>query len=174
MQKVSSGEKVTVPVAARTLGVSKGTVVHYLNNGKLTRIKQGSTVYISLDEIRGLLDTQADQDQDTSTPPKSPAEPKEVTDPAVRTPADHEIHISVDRAHYEGLLTRLGQLKVENQNLLAYKDSIVKTKVSLNEREKELQKVKAKLHMMEEELRRLKKMGWWKRVFGRKWRMTGG
>jgi hypothetical protein len=44
----------------------------------------------------------------------------------------------------------------------------------LNDRERELQKVTAKLHMMEEELRRLKKMGWWNRVFSRKWRMIGG
>jgi excisionase family DNA binding protein len=174
MEKMSSGEKVTVQVAARTLGVSKGTVVHYLNNGKLTRIKEGSTVYISLDEIRGLMDMQADQDEDISTSPKNPAEPKVATDPGIRVPADDEIQISVDRAHYEELLTRLGQLEVKNRNLLAYKDTIVKTKVNLNEREKELQKVKAKLRMMEEELRRLKKMGWWKRVFGRKWRMTGG
>jgi hypothetical protein len=51
---------------------------------------------------------------------------------------------------------------------------MVETKGALSHKEKEFQQAKAKLHMMEEELRRLKKMGWWKRVFGRKWKMTGG
>jgi len=172
MQTKSSGEKVTIQVAARALGVSKGTVVHYLNNGKLTRIKEGSTVYISLDEIRGLLEPEADKG--ISGPVKSPAKPDKVTVSTVKTAADDKLHTTVDRARYEEVLTKLARLESENQNLLAYKDSIVKTKATLNEREKELHQVKAKLHMMEEELRRLKKMGWLKRVFGRKWRMTGG
>jgi excisionase family DNA binding protein len=171
MRKTSSGEKITIQAAAKALGVSRGTVVHYLNNGKLTRLKEGSTVYISLDEIHGLLDR--DHEQDISRH-KSPAEPEEITDSPVETAADDRIHVTVDRAHYEELLTKLAQLELDKQNLLAYKDSIVKTKATLNDKEKELQQVKAKLHMMEEELRRLKKMGWLKRVFGRKWRMTGG
>jgi len=82
--------------------------------------------------------------------------------------------VIVDRDHYEEMLTRLGRLELENRNLLVYKDSMVKTKSLLNDRERELQKVTAKLLMMEEELSRLKKMGWWNRVFGRKWRMIGG
>jgi hypothetical protein len=68
----------------------------------------------------------------------------------------------------------LGQLESENKDLAKYRDSMVETKAALNQKEKNLQQAEAKLHMMEEELRRLKKMGWWKRVFGRGWRMTGG
>ncbi len=49
-----SKEKVTIQVAAKTLDVSKGTIVTYLNKGLLTRIKQGGRIYISLDEVRGL------------------------------------------------------------------------------------------------------------------------
>jgi excisionase family DNA binding protein len=55
MQKTLPEEKVTIQAAARTLGVSKGTVVHFLNNGKLTRIKEGSAVFVSMDEIETLL-----------------------------------------------------------------------------------------------------------------------
>lgn len=172
MRKTSSGEKFTIQAAAKALDVSKGTVVHYLNNGKLTRLKEGSTVYISLDEIRDLLDS--DHKQEIGGSHKSPAEAKKITDSAIETTADDQIQVTVDRAHYEELLTKLAQLELEKQSLLTYKDSIVKTKASLNEREKELQQVKAKLHMMEEELRRLKKMGWLERIFGRKWKMTGG
>ncbi len=172
MKKTSSEKKVTIQVAARTLGVSKGTVIHYLNNGKLTRIKEGSTVYILMDEIRALLDTK--KDLGATSPQARPTEIEDIRVPEVRSDDGDGTNVTVDIGHYEALLTRLGQLEFENQNLLVYKDSMVKTKATLGDREKELQEVKVKLHMLEEELRRLKKMGWWKRVFGRKWRMTGG
>jgi hypothetical protein len=49
-------EKVTIQLAAKTLGVSKGTIINYLNNGLLTRIKEGGLIYISMDEVRALED----------------------------------------------------------------------------------------------------------------------
>jgi hypothetical protein len=49
-KKASPGGKVTIQAAARTQGVSKGTVVHFLNNGKLTRIKEG-VVALNLEHI---------------------------------------------------------------------------------------------------------------------------
>jgi len=172
MKKASSGEKVTIQVAAKTLGVSKGTIVHYLNNGRLSRIKEGSTVYISTAEISGLLETR--EDTGVISPKARVAESKDVVVTKAKSSEADGTTVTVDRNHYEEILTRLGQLELENRNLLVYKDSMVKTKSVLNDREKELQKVTAKLHMMEEELRRLKKMGWWNRVFGRKWRTIGG
>jgi excisionase family DNA binding protein len=172
MKKLSSGEKVTIQMAAKTLGVSKGTIVHYLNNGRLSRIKEGSTVYISADEISKLLETR--DDPGVVTPKARIAERKHVVVTKVKSSEGDGTNVTVDRNHYEEILTRLGQLELENRNLLVYKDSMVKTKSALSDREKELQKVRAKLHMMEEELRRLKKMGWWNRVFGRKWRTIGG
>jgi hypothetical protein len=45
-------EKVTIQVAAKTLGVSKGTIITYLNKGLLTRIKEGSRIYVSKDDVR--------------------------------------------------------------------------------------------------------------------------
>ncbi len=172
MKKESSVEKVTIRVAAKTLGVSKGTIVHYLNNGRLSRIKEGSTVYISTDEISRLLE--AREDPGVITPKAKVAEGKHVVVTKVKSSEGDGTTVTVDRNHYEEILTRLGKLELENRNLIVYKDSIVKTKSVLNDRERELQKVTAKLHMMEEELRRLKKMGWWNRVFGRKWRTIGG
>ena len=172
MKKASSEEKVTIKVAARTLGVSKGTIVHYLNNGKLSRIKEGATVYISTDEINRLLE--AREDPAVITPKARVAKSKDVVATEAGSRESGGTTVIVDRDHYEEMLTRLGRLELENRNLLVYKDSMVKTKSLLNDRERELQKVTAKLHMMEEELRRLKKMGWWNRVFSRKWRMIGG
>lgn len=159
MKKTSSEEKVTIQGAAKALGVSRGTVVHYLNNGRLTRIKEGSKVYILMDEIRILRDQKKDPN---------------VTRSAGGARGSDGITVTVDREYYEELLGRLGQLELEKQHLLKYKDSMVDTKAALSNKEMDLQKAKAKLLMMEEELRRIKKMNWWRRLFGRGWRMTGG
>ena len=172
MKKTLSEEKVTIQAAAKALGVSKGTIVHYLNNGSLSRIKEGSAVYISTEEINKLLETRGDPG--VIAPKAQVAKRKHVVVTKVKSSEGDGTTVTVDRNHYEEILTRVGQLELENRNLLVYKDSMVKTKSVLNDKERELQKVRAKLHMMEEELRRLQKMGWWKRVFGRKWRMIGG
>ena len=173
MRKASpEGRKVTIQAAARTLGVSKGTVVHFLNNGKLTRIKEGSAVFVLMDEIEALVEKE--KEPGVISPEVKAAESEAVSIAESKGDDSGGITVTVDRAHYEELLTRVGQLEVEKENLLVYKNNMVETKGALSHKEKEFQQAKAKLHMMEEELRRLKKMGWWKRVFGRKWRMTGG
>ena len=50
-------EKVTIQVAAKTLGVTKGTIITYLNEGLLTRIKEAGGIYVSMDEVRTLGET---------------------------------------------------------------------------------------------------------------------
>lgn len=172
MKKASPEGKVTIQAAARTLGVSKGTVVHFLNNGKLTRIKEGSAVLVLMDEIEALLKTE--KEPAVISPEAKAAESEAVSTIESKVDDSGGITVAVERAHYEELLTRVGQLEAEKENLLVYKNNMVETKGALSHKEKEFQQAKAKLRMMEEELRRLKKMGWWKRVFGRKWRMTGG
>ena len=171
MKKAPLPEKVTIEVAAKTLGVSKGTIVHYLNNGRLSRIKEGSAVYVSTEELSKLLETKVDPG--TITTKTRTAKGKQVVVTKVKSNEGDGTTVTVDTNRYEEMLTRLGRLELENRDLLAYKDSMVKMKSVLSDKEKELQKVTAKLHMMEEELRRLKKMGWWNRVFGRKWRTMG-
>jgi len=47
-------ERVTIQAAARILGVSKGTIITYLNRGLLTRIKENGRIFIKMDEIKGL------------------------------------------------------------------------------------------------------------------------
>ena len=172
MGKASSEEKITIQSAARVLRVSKGTVVHYLNNGKLTRVREGSKVYILMDEIKALLDGK----EDTSIPTPV-AKSADISEVAAKTEIASEGYgatVVLDRKHYEELLIRVGQLELEKQNLLVYKNSMVETKAAISDKEKQLQQAKAKLRMMEEELKRIKKMGWWKRLFGRKWRIIGG
>jgi hypothetical protein len=50
-------EKVTIQVAAKTLGVTKGTIITYLNEGLLTRVKEAGRIYVSMDEVRTLGET---------------------------------------------------------------------------------------------------------------------
>ena len=49
-KKASPGGKVTIQAAARTQGVFRGIVVHFLSNGKLTPIKAG-VVALNLEHI---------------------------------------------------------------------------------------------------------------------------
>lgn len=60
-------EKITIRAAAKILGVSKGTVITYLNNGLLTRIKEGGGVNIPLDEVEALGDSMKELNVTTST-----------------------------------------------------------------------------------------------------------
>ena len=57
----SPKEKVSIQVAARELGVSKGTIITYLNTGQLTRIKEAGSIYVSIDEVRALAETKRKQ-----------------------------------------------------------------------------------------------------------------
>jgi hypothetical protein len=47
-------EKITIQMAAKALGVSKGTIITYLNKGWLKRIREGGSIYILTDEVRAL------------------------------------------------------------------------------------------------------------------------
>ena len=61
-------EKVSIQVAARTLGVSKGRIITYLNEGQLTRIKEAGRIYVSMDEVRALANTKRKQVKPSVTP----------------------------------------------------------------------------------------------------------
>jgi hypothetical protein len=62
----SPKEKVTIRVAAKTLNLSKGQIITYLNQGILTRLKEGDQIYILMDEIRALRDSVKKLDVTTS------------------------------------------------------------------------------------------------------------
>ena len=185
MEKTSGKKKITIQEAAKALRVSKGKVIQYLNTGELTRVREGTQVYVLMDEIEALSDPDKGSNEirtlndharrlgEIATLRHDDADSK-VTAPVDSSGDGDGTILTLDRDHYEGLLTRIAKLELENQNLLKYKKSMVDTKAALSQSEKSLQEAEAKLHMMEEELRRLKGMGWWKRAFGRGWRMTGG
>ncbi|UCF02456.1 MAG: hypothetical protein JSV14_02020 [Deltaproteobacteria bacterium] len=140
--------------------------------GKIEDQRLLSAVFVVMDEIKALLETE--EESSVISPEVKPAGSEAVMTVESKVGVRGETTVTVDREHYEELLTRLGQLEVEKENLLVYKNNMLEIKGALSHKEKEFQQAKAKLHMMEKELRRLKKMGWWKRMSGRKWRMTGG
>jgi hypothetical protein len=140
--------------------------------GKIEDERLLSAVFVLMDAIKALLETK--EESGVNSPEVRPARSEAVATVESKVGVSDETTVTVDREHYEKLLTRLGQLEMGKEDLLVYKNSMLETKVSLSHKEKEFQQAKAKLHMMEKELRRLKKMGWWKRMFGCKWRMTGG
>jgi len=103
-------EKVTIPVAARALGVSKGTIITYLNKGLLTRIKEGGRIYVCMDEVRTLGDTKR----------------KPQVKPSVITSAKRNKRVSVnkERERPKQPLASFGLLESERQYLLRCKAAL--------------------------------------------------
>jgi DNA-binding transcriptional MerR regulator len=170
-----SEEKVNVQVAAKALGVTTKTIHRWLTNGTLTKIKEGGRTFISMDEIRTLLQRQEEtQKSDVSNFFDFSGQDKTV--------------VPVERSHYEGLLTRLGQLEAKQELLLEYKEGLERkdkelseTKDTLARANNELQKFirykqdseqkakvlleqQAKIDRLQEENERLK-LPFWRRLF---------
>jgi hypothetical protein len=103
-------EKVTIQVAARTLGVSKGTIITYLNEGLLTRIKEGGRICVSMDEVRTLGDTKR----------------KPQVKPSVTTSAKRNKRVSVnkERDRPKRPVASFGLLESERQYLLTCKAAL--------------------------------------------------
>ncbi len=121
----STDEKVTITLAAKALKVSTKTVHRYLDKGLLTKVKEGTRVYVPMDEVRALLSGQPKID---------------------KSPRVHEKDkVTVDRTHYDGLLVRLGQLEANQQLLLEYRAGI-------ESRDKALEQAKGNMSAQAQEL----------------------
>ena len=103
-------EKVTIQVAARALGVSKGTIITYLNKGLLTRIKEDGRIYVSMDEMRTLGDTK-----------RKPQVKPSVTPSAKR---NKKASVNKRRDRAKRPLASFGLLESERQYLLACKAAL--------------------------------------------------
>jgi hypothetical protein len=114
-------EKVTIQMAAKALKVSRGTIVSYLNKGLLTRIKEGGGIYIALDEVRALSETNKELHAKSS----------------VSTSSESTSRASVTKKR-DGLkrpLASFGLLESERQYLL-------RCKAALEAKDKELETLK--------------------------------
>jgi DNA-binding transcriptional MerR regulator len=130
-------ERVTIQAAARALGVSKGTIITYLNKGLLTRIKEDGRIYIEMDELRRLRERErraaGQTEQDQSQEPLShfrQFEKKRQGLPAAAPEAKNK--------ELERLKSELAKLR---QDLEAQTSELAETKGKLTELEKEQNKL---------------------------------
>lgn len=135
-----TNEKASIQVAAKALGVSVKTIQRWVKGGKIQSIREDNRVFIPVEEIRTRLQEQrtnvADIDQDKKED--------------VQTTRGHYEDKNLDvipitRTHYEGLLTRLGQLEANQQLLLEYRAGI-------ESRDKELEQAKGNISAQAQEL----------------------
>jgi hypothetical protein len=172
-------ERVTIQVAARTLGVSKGTIITYLNKGLLTRIKEDGRICIEMDEVRSLLERERGAagsiERDQSKGALTHFGQFEKKRQGLPKAALEEKHKELER-----LKSELDNLR---QNLEAQSSELAEAKSKLRELEKEQKKrlvnfdeaadvsnhkrdsTQARLLAVEEELKRFKRP-FWKELLG--------
>ena len=90
-----------------------------------------------------------------------------VTALALITPDFSDTPCRIYTRDFKKMLVHLKNLVEEREGLLKYKNSLVDTKLALEESVSDLLKTKAKVRMLEEELRRIRRMSWWRRVLWR-------
>jgi predicted Zn finger-like uncharacterized protein len=90
-----------------------------------------------------------------------------VVDLALATPEIGDSPVRIYTKDSQKLLTQLRRSVQEGEGLLSYKNSLIETKLALEESASELLKSKAKVRMLEEELRRIRKKSWWQRLLWR-------
>ena len=113
-------EKVTIQVAAKTLGVSKGTIITYLNKRLLTRIKEGGRIYVSKDEVRAFSETKRRHQVKPSVTPS--------------TERNRRASVKKERDRPKQPLASFGLLESERQYLL-------RCKAALEAKDTELEKL---------------------------------
>jgi hypothetical protein len=168
-------------VAAKTLGVSKGTIITYLNKGLLTRIKEEGRIYIEKDEVRSLgKGGRENFGSMTSHQPKQPLSHCEQFE------KESQARPSAPRERKHKELARLeSELDNLRQNLAGQASELAEAKMRIKQLEKNQQEgllylnrakysddhspgeIRVRLLAVEEELQRLDR-SWWKRFLGDK------
>ena len=90
-----------------------------------------------------------------------------VIDLALVAPDIRDTFVGIYTKDSKKLLSHLRNLAEQREGLVSYKNSLIDAKLALEESVSDLLKSKAKLRMLEEELRRIRKMSWWQRLFWR-------
>ncbi len=170
-------EKVNVQVASKALKVSTKTVQRWIKEGKISSIKEGNRVFIPTDDIRTIIQEKQDKEQDIHLNKNSHVQTQRTEK------GQNEDIVQVNRNHYEGLLTRLGQLEAKQELLLEYKTGLevkdkelVEAKKLLQEKDKVMEKAGAEIQRLRAEAQKAKdleaevnrlRLPWWKRIFSR-------
>ncbi len=124
-------EKATIRMAARALGVTKGTVITYLNQGLLKRIREDGRVYVSMEEVRALRD------------PNKPSRIKSSVSTWAETNRRAAVSKGKDGANRP--LTSFGLLENERQYLL-------KCRAALETKDEELENLKFEINNLKRDL----------------------
>jgi len=90
-----------------------------------------------------------------------------IIDLALVAPDIRDTFVGIYTEDSKKLLSHLRNLAEQREELIYYKNSLIDAKLALEESVSDLLKSKAKLRMVEEELRRIRKMSWWQRLFWR-------
>lgn len=127
---------ISIQTAAERLGVSLKTIQRYLAKGHLTKVKMGMRTYIDSSELaksRFLFSQKSVlQHRDTDSPNRD-----------MRTqPCDM---VTLSRARYEALLIELGELRKQNEILLADRSERDSRLAGVAQRERELDLALARL-----------------------------
>lgn len=153
-------EKASITVAAKALGVSAKTIQRWVKSGKIQSIREDNRIFIPVDEIRARLQEKKAGVEDIVQ------DKKEDVQTTIGQTEDKNVDvIPITRTHYEGLLTRLGQLEASQQLLLEYKAGLEAKDKELAETRSALQTRERELADIRSENEQLKRLRWWERLF---------
>ncbi len=117
---------VSVRVAAQRLGVSMKTIHRYLAKGQLTRVKIGTRTFVDSSDFANVNMLVSDR------------LPKDSQRQNHYRETDRRDTVTLARERYENLLIELGELRKQNEILLAERSKMEDRLERLAEREKEL------------------------------------
>jgi chromosome segregation ATPase len=144
-------KRVSIQVAARTLGVSKGTIITYLNKGLLTRIKEDGGIFIDMDEVRSLGD------------PGKKGAGLPAAAPEARRKELESLKAELDSLK-ENLQVKTSELAEANSRIKQLEGLLYVNRVR-DDDDRNSGEVSVRLVAVEKELKRLDR-SWWKRLRG--------
>jgi excisionase family DNA binding protein len=124
---------VSIRTAAERLGVSTKTIHRYLTQGRLTKVKIGTRTFIDSSEVA------------LSMQQKDAGSHRDMDRHSRDSGTDNRDMVTVSRQRYEALLIELGELRKQNEILLAERAEHEAKCASIIQREKELDLAMAKI-----------------------------
>ena len=117
-------EKTTIKTAAKALGVSERSIQRYIKQGLLTKIKEGTNIFLLSDEIRQLR-----QNKTGNRP--------------TNTKSNDSLNVvTISSDKYDKMVSELGQLQERCSNLLEYRLIQEKLKKEVKLKDKKIVELK--------------------------------
>lgn len=160
-------DRITIQEASDRLKIGRKIIYRWIEKGLVSREREGNRAYVLFSEVKAQYEREysGDHSGNTADVPGNIPGTQQGTFQGTNT-------VTVDRSHYDGLLVRLGQLESEKRYLLEYKAGIEAKDKNIAEAEKLLreknwamEQAGKKIQELQEEIKRLKRLPWWKRFF---------